>query len=102
MDFRVETASRPNAFVVAFFGELDLAAAERLPDFTLSMNGQANVEVDLCGLTFMDSTGLRLLIDLQRRFDSENRTMRVRCLPDSQVRRLFELTNLTDRFTLIR
>jgi anti-anti-sigma factor len=78
-----------------------MAAEATFPRWTGSLNGHRSVEVDLCGLTFMDSTGLRMLIDLQRQLSSENRQLRVRCLPQSQVQRLFEMAGLTDRFTLI-
>lgn len=101
MDFRVETATREGTYVIALFGELDMAAADVFPCWTASMNGHRSVEVDLRGLTFMDSSGLHKLIDLQHQLSSENRTLRVRCLPESPARRLFELTGLTDRFTLI-
>lgn len=101
MDFRVETATREGTYVIALFGELDMAASEVFPSWTTSLNGQRSIEVDLCGLTFMDSAGLHKLIDLQQQLSSENRALRVRCLPESSARRLFELTGLTDRFTLI-
>jgi anti-anti-sigma factor len=98
MDFRVETSDRDGTFVISLYGEFDLAAAESLPEWAASMNGQPRVEVDLTNLTFMDSSGLRAMLRLRELTDSEGRLLSLNVTPGSVVERIFELTGLTSRF----
>ena len=54
--------------VLRLHGEFDMACAERFED---ELNGALDGEteslvLDLCGLQFMDSTGLRMLVTLKR------------------------------------
>ncbi len=101
MDFRFETANREGKYVISLFGEFDLAAAETLPDWGVSMDSHRSVEVDLSGLTFMDSTGLREILRLQHQVEGEGRTLLVRSVEGSRVDQLFDLTGLRDRFTFV-
>jgi anti-anti-sigma factor len=59
------------------------------------------VTVDLRGLTFIDSTGLRLLIRLDQRARTDGCTL---TLVDGEgpAHRLLQLTRLRDRFTIAR
>ena len=62
------TRVRPGAFQVALSGDIDLMSSGRLTliaqDFLQS--DHASAEVDLHGVTFIDSTGLLLLVRLHR------------------------------------
>jgi anti-anti-sigma factor len=102
MDFRFETTTRPGTYVLSLFGEFDLAAAEMLPDWAASLAGTPTVEVDLTGLTFMDSTGLRELLKLQQEVEAMDRKMLVKIVAGSNIDRLFDLTGLRDRFIFVR
>lgn len=76
---------RPNTFeiidqtngethVVSILGELDLSTITILAghvEAKLSENRTSSLVLDLTGLTFMDSSGLRLLIDLHNRSRQE-------------------------------
>jgi anti-sigma B factor antagonist len=48
-------------------GELDLATADALADALADLEGARQVSLDLRGLSFIDSTGLRLLVSLGHR-----------------------------------
>jgi anti-sigma B factor antagonist len=54
--------------VIRLRGEFDMACAERFEDeFDGALDGETEALVlDLCGLQFMDSTGLRMLVTLNR------------------------------------
>jgi anti-anti-sigma factor len=87
----------PNRSVVRVepVGELDMATAGRLRDTVdeLLATGFAHVVVDLRELYFMDSSGLRLLLD----FDSAARAdgWRLGLIPGSAtVMRVFEVTGI--------
>ena len=51
----------PGAF--ALEGELDLASAEELLTWLRAAPAEADLTVDLSGLTFMDSSGLRVFLE---------------------------------------
>ncbi len=57
--------------------------------------GDGAVVVDLAGLRFMDSTGMSVLLNAQRRLARQGRALSVVC-PPGPVLRVFELTNMVD------
>lgn len=79
-------------------GELDLATAPVLElELELAWAGDPGALVlDLHELTFIDSTGLRLIVDTHRRAVAEEKRFSVRRLP-RQAQRLFDLVGLTGR-----
>ena len=76
-------------------GEVDLANAEDLAAaFEGLENQEEDVELDLGGLTFIDSTGIRQLILLARRLPP-GRSLVIRA-PTAAVRRTFEIAGIPD------
>jgi anti-anti-sigma factor len=96
-EFGVQLTHGENEVTVVLRGELDLAtapAAERA--LTLAGDGgKKAIVVDLSGLTFMDSTGLRLVLALHRRCQAEPRKLVIRPGPPA-VQRVFEVTNVEE------
>jgi anti-sigma B factor antagonist len=100
--FRADVVHADGEVHVALTGELDLAtspALERtLHDLPAAAGGR--VVVDLRGLTFMDSTGLRVLM----RWDLAGREAGLEPVfvagPDA-VQRVFEATRLLERLTFV-
>lgn len=91
----------PDAVIVLTLeGELDLASASKLEQELLSVEAgrPRRVVVDLGGLTFMDSTGMRTLALAQRRSLADSHELVLRRGPH-QVQRVFELTGSQDTFT---
>jgi anti-anti-sigma factor len=88
------------AIVLTLEGELDLASAAKLEEELLSIEAgrPRRVVVDLAGLTFMDSTGMRTLALAQRRSLADNHELVFRRGPH-QVQRVFELTGSMETFT---
>jgi anti-anti-sigma factor len=84
--------------LLAVRGEIDIATSPRLiaalNDVVADTTGA--VLVDLSSVEFMDSTGLALLVRVQRRLSRWGRGFAVVC-PGGPVRRIFELTDLVDR-----
>ena len=80
-------------------GELDLASQESaLETLTPVIERRPDaVILDLSGVEFIDSTGLRVLITC-RRLAADARTQLVLAAPSEAVRSLFEMTKMTDRF----
>jgi anti-sigma B factor antagonist len=90
-----ETDLSPEEVRVTVLGELDLAVVGRL-DAHLSQLTQAGVtvELDLSELEFMDSTGLKTILDASRRAQAGGQGFLVSADVQPQVRRLFELVGL--------
>jgi anti-anti-sigma factor len=102
LDLRVNESDVPGVVVVTATGEIDSSNCLALQDLLSSLAGQAaskEVQVDLAGVTFIDSSGLRALIVGQRAITEVGGAMRVSAASDS-VRRLFEITGLVERLSL--
>ena len=67
-------------------GELDLSSTSTLTDALAAHDGQ-EVVLDLAGVTFLDSTGIRALVEARR----ARAGVRV-VNPTEAIRRLFDLT----------
>ncbi len=89
--------------VVALNGELDVAGAaliELVVDRVAADHAPRALVLDLSGLDFMDSTGLRLVVLADARAREEGREFAlVRGAPD--VHRVFEITRMSDRLRIL-
>jgi anti-sigma B factor antagonist len=92
---RIVTSRDDDTVVVSLTGELDPHTvpmlAEELDDALAS--GVTSVALDLSGLTFIDSSGLRVVISTHRQLEERGGKLVVR-QPSDTVRRLLELTGL--------
>jgi anti-anti-sigma factor len=88
------------ATVVALLGELDVAIAAAVEARLLTLVAQRPaVRIDLDKLTFLDSTGLRALLHVSREARRQQCDLRLQNA-GPPVRRLLELTGLTDELPL--
>jgi anti-sigma B factor antagonist len=96
MTVRIEPADG-SARTLHVVGEIDLATAPALEQAVAdAADGAEQVAVDLGGVRFIDSTGLRVLLSSQQRADADG--VEVRVVEASEVaRRLFDLTGTTAR-----
>jgi len=65
--FAVDVQRRSDVAVVQPHGELDIATVDMLRAALDEVENAERLVLDLRGLSFMDSTGLRLLVALHRR-----------------------------------
>jgi anti-sigma B factor antagonist len=90
---RVESAG-PNASVVSLAGELDLSTIPRIEGRLFEqLRSHPGVVVDLTRLSFIDSSGIGLLIKAFRALDEGGRLHTV-IAPGSQVERVFRLAGI--------
>ncbi|MDQ2992961.1 MAG: hemerythrin domain-containing protein [Candidatus Eremiobacteraeota bacterium] len=82
--------------IVALVGDWDLAAAVRLRD-RLDRVVASDVTVDLRRTTFVDSTIISVLVNLQLRFRAEGRSATLRLPEGGIIRRVFEMMALEAR-----
>ena len=100
-EFNVEVSGNGSATVLTVTGELDLATSPALEaELERASSGPELVILDLRCVTFMDSTGLSLLVKAQRRAQDSRRRLAV-VKGGAQVQRLLTLTGVAERLTLI-
>jgi anti-sigma B factor antagonist len=90
-EFSITVGDRDNAIVVAPHGELDIATVGQLRAELERHDGSRTLVLDLRGLGFMDSSGLALILEQQRRAAAQGSDFRL--IQGSEIlRRLFETT----------
>jgi anti-sigma B factor antagonist len=87
-----------NRLVIRLRGELDVSTAPGAFDVAvaaLQASVDRRVDLDLSGVTFCDSTGVRTLLDLQQHASRRGCEL---CLIDAsaRVRRIFEILGFAD------
>lgn len=94
---KVDVSRVDHAHLLTVRGELEMASALGLaaPLTEIAGDGDGPVLLDLSDLTFMDSTGMSVLLNARRRLTRQGRSMAIVC-PEGPVRRVFELTNMVD------
>jgi anti-anti-sigma factor len=85
--------------VLTVRGDIDLASA---PDFETSLRtaldqSPNSITIDLAGLTFIDSSGLRVLVSLSKEAQSRGATLGLRNVP-RHAQRVLDITGLTEWF----
>lgn len=93
------TASGGNS-MVTLSGELDGAAAQQLEPLSPGLSTNVRVLVDVGGLTFIDSMGLRVLVDWHQRISAAGGDLEIRA-PSASLRRLLAVTSLDQVFTIV-
>jgi anti-sigma B factor antagonist len=91
----VERVSQDGVEFVLVEGEIDIATAARLIGVLNASVEEAvqSVVVDLSKVEFMDSTGLALLINANRRLSLRRKGFAVVC-PPGPLMRVFEITDM--------
>jgi anti-sigma B factor antagonist len=92
----IDVQSSEERTLVTVSGELDASTASFLYDklSDLEVQDPHNVVLDLAKVTFMDSTGLAIIVTEHKRMQHSNGRLTI-FSPPSSVRRLFEITGLT-------
>jgi anti-sigma B factor antagonist len=97
-----EDAVDDHTHVITVSGELHVSTA---PTFSQRLNeaigqGKTAVVLDLAGVTFIDSTGLSVLLNGLRRVTRRGGRMAIVCT-NPTVLRLFEITRLDTTFEIV-
>jgi anti-sigma B factor antagonist len=86
----------PCAYALA--GEIDAHAVPALAEtFRTLPDGPDDIDIDLKSVTFIDSSGLRVLIDVHQRAEDASRRMVLQS-PSQSVARLLEVAGLAGHF----
>jgi anti-sigma B factor antagonist len=97
--FSAHVEHRPDVVVIVAQGELDILGA---PHLAAAMPGEGTtpVTIDLAGVEFMDSTGLRSLLEARTAAEEAGRPFAL-ARPSPAVRRVLELVDLTGEFEVV-
>jgi anti-sigma B factor antagonist len=98
----VETRQGEDLAHVVLRGELDLSTVDKV-EKALAVLHEGDDEVlvlDLSGLTFLDSTGLRLMVTADQRAQKEGRRLVIVKGPDT-VQRVFSITKLDETLEMV-
>jgi len=101
MDLKTSSRSEGSVVVVEVQGEIELSNAARLREVLLSTAGagQCGLVVDLSGVSFIDSTGIGVLVGALKRAREHGHAF-VLAAAQRRVRRVFEITGLLGVFSL--
>lgn len=98
--FRVDVEPERDSVRVAPVGELDLATVDKLRDEVVRLReaGFTRVIIDLRGVRFLDSTGLRLVLELDAAAREGGQELLL-IRGSDVVQRIFEVTQVAERLT---
>lgn len=100
-DFAVDRIESGEAVTLVLSGELDLASADTLTLTAEPVPANGSLTLELAGLTFVDSSGLKVFMNLDRRSRREGWTLSMRS-PNGQVLRLLQLCGFDTRLPIIQ
>jgi anti-anti-sigma factor len=94
--FTVESERRDAVARIRVQGEIDFSVVGELDEEMrrAEATDAARIELDLDRLEFLDASGVRLLLDLDRRSRGNGGRLRIRPASSPQVRRVLELTGV--------
>lgn len=99
-DFSISRHDQGGASIVQPVGEVDLVTVHEVREHVhAAAQHSRRVVIDLRQVTFMDSSGLRLLVEVQQLADQDGFAFAVVRGPAS-LERLFEVTGLDERLDL--
>jgi anti-anti-sigma factor len=100
-DLTLSTERDGTRAAIAITGELDAYSAPGLENEVAQLlaDGVTDLTFDLSATRFLDSSGLRTILTSQRRLGDRDGRLALRA-PSEPVRRLLDITGLTDHFVV--
>ena len=99
---QLKTNRDGDVIAVSAIGELDIATAGLLDEELVKAHelGPKLVVLDLRGLTFLDSTGIRTILAADARAQEDGAGLRIVRAPE-EVDRIFRLTGIGERLDIV-
>ena len=100
--FAVRSTSTGSILLVEIVGEIDMTTAPELAQTVeRTPEGTELVVIDLSDVSFLDSSGLNALVQARRLLSERDVAVTVVVPPEAAIRRVFEITHLTEPLTVI-
>jgi anti-sigma B factor antagonist len=100
-EFTVSATSSDASVLVAVAGDVDLATADRLHTAVAPLiRPQVRIDVRCADISFLDSAGLRVLLELNRQAQEAGGTLTL-CAPSEVVSRTLDLAGVAELFTVM-
>jgi anti-anti-sigma factor len=93
------TITRIDDRTIAVTGEIDSHSAAAMQGALVEISDTAETVLDLAGVTFVDSSGLRVIVSSHRRQEAGGGSLTLRS-PSDSVRRLLDITGLTTELSI--
>jgi len=101
LDFHISRVDRDHEVVVSVQGEVDISTAPQLLEaISAALDGEGKVVLDLAGMTFIDSQGIKVFVEAYKRARPGRASRVVLRSPRAQARMVLELTGLADRLPI--
>lgn len=98
-EFRLKRIARVDGVELVLSGELDLSGTDLLLSESEDVPDGGTLTLDLTGLSFMDSSGVKVLMNLDRRSKREGWSLTIEN-PHGQALRLLELCGFDQRLPI--
>jgi anti-sigma B factor antagonist len=85
--------------VIVVVGDIDMASGPQVDAAILRCEDETPLVIDLAGVAFIDSSGLRCLLGASRRAAGRNTTVVLRFV-GPEVSRLLEITGTSEQFVI--
>jgi anti-sigma B factor antagonist len=101
-DFRFETSQDGDEHLVRLFGDFDITGFGPVDEELrrIQSNGRPSVTLDLRGLTFIDSSGIRAVLRADTRARTLGKRLRLIAGP-KRVHKVFQITRLDDQLEFV-
>jgi anti-sigma B factor antagonist len=92
----LDIETQGDVVIAHLHGEIDLANAKPIGSLVAEAvtNDSAGVVLDLTDVTYLDSSGVHLVFELQERLVSRQQRLVLAVPPDARIRRVLELVNV--------
>jgi anti-sigma B factor antagonist len=100
-ELELESRTSDGAATIVVRGEIDMATAPQLRERMMEVvdAGVTSISVDCRGLEFLDSSGIGVLIAVRKRLGDDGvLTLEA---PPAHVRKVLELTGVTEHVTIV-
>ena len=103
MLLRIDSSTHDDTSVLAVSGEIDIDTVDLLRDAVTDTlrAGVRDLTIDLNEVTYLDSSGLGVLVGTYKRLTASQGSLTVRCSAP-RILRLFTITGLTDLLRIDR
>jgi anti-anti-sigma factor len=98
--FTITSRRLEHGILIALTGDVDLSTASIVEDeVRRAEESEDLIVLDLDHVSFMDSSGIRMIVGAHRRLRARDGTLRLANVP-AQVRRLFELAGILEHLEI--